>query len=157
MRHFISAAVILLLMVAPLSAANLNLYNGSWINPVSAPQAVTKIEISVVDSKARVNAFGQLHPKKDYHWGWESASSHADGHLSVRYRNSYCQRDLTITLTGNTLVVKTHTHFTDGSGRPDRDGTDRLNRYLQPSTQTTPKPMGTVHPKPVNNTPTGKY
>ena len=157
MRYLISTAVILLMAVVPISAANFNLYNGTWLNPAPTPQAVTKLEISIVDSKARVHAFGQLRPKKDYDWGWESASSHSDGHLSVRYRNSSCTRFLTINLSGNTLVVKTRTHFTDNSGRPDRDDTDRLKRSLQPKPQTTPKPMDPVHPKPVTTSPQGKY
>lgn len=105
----------------PLSAADINLYNGIWINPSYAPQAVTKIEISVVDPKIRVHAFGQLCPKTDYDWGWESASSHDDSQLSARYRNTACLRDLTMTLTGNRLVVKTHTHYSDGSGRSNRE------------------------------------
>ena len=157
MRHLLSILAIAFFLVGTAFAANLNQYNGTWFNPASAPQAITKLEIRVVDSKAHVHAFGQLRPKKDYDWGWENASSYADGHLSVRYRKSDCLRDLTINLSGNRLVVKTHTRYTDGSGRPNKDDTDRLNRYLQPATQTTPKPMGTVHPKPVDNAPTGKY
>jgi len=156
MRHFLSIIAISFFLVGTAFAANLNLYNGTWINPASAPRAITKLKIRVIDSKAHVHAFGQLRPKKDYDWGWGSASSHAGGQLSVRYRKSDCRRDLTITLSGNRLVVKTHTHYTDASGRPDKDDTDTLRRLLQPA-DPTPKPMGKVHPKPVSRTPTGKY
>ena len=165
MRHLRSAATILLLMVGPLSAANLNLYNGTWMNPAPTPQAITKLEISVVDSKVHVHAFGQLRPKKDYDWGVEPASSYSDGHLTTRFETSSCVQNLTISLSGNKLVVKTHTHYTDGSGRPDRDETDTLKRSLTPTTQQTPKPVDPAHPKPMDpinpkpasNTPSGKY
>ena len=154
MKRLFLALTLLALIVGSAAAANFNLYNGTWMNPAPAPQAITKIEIGVVDSKAHVHAWGQLRPKKDYDWGWEPASTYTDGHLSVRYQNSLCTHDLTITLSGNRLVVKTHTRYTDGSVR---DFTDRLNRYLQPSTQTTPTPMDPVHPKPVTAAPEGKY
>jgi hypothetical protein len=147
-----------LFMIGTAAGANLNLYNGTWINPAANPQAITKIEISVVDSKAHVHAWGQTRPKKDYDWGWEPASSSSDGHLGTRYQNSFCVRDVTITLTSSgRLVVKTHTRFTDTSGRPDRDDTDTLKRLLTPATQQTPKPVDPTHPKPANSAPEGKY
>jgi hypothetical protein len=165
MKRLFLALALVALMAEPAAAANFNLYNGTWINPAAAPQAITKIEIGVVDSKAHVHAWGQLRPKKDYDWGWEPASTYTDGHLATRYKNSSCVRDLTISLSGNALVVKTHTHFTDSSGRPDRDDTDTLKRLLTPTTQQTPKPLDPAHPKPMDpitpkpasNTPSGKY
>ena len=165
MRHLVSTATILFVMAGPLFAANFNLYNGNWINLASVPQAITKIEISVVDSKAHVHAWGPLRPKKDYDWGWEPASTYTDGHLATCYKNSSCVRDLTISLSGNTLVVKTHTYFTNDSGQPDRDETDTLKRLRTPATQqppkpvdpAQPKPMDPNNPKPASNTPSGKY
>jgi hypothetical protein len=166
MRHLLYTAAIAIFLVGSVAAANLNLYNGTWMNPSPAPQAITKLEIGVVDSKVHVHAFGQLHPKKDYDWGAEPANSYSDGHLTTRYQTSSCVRDLTISLTGSgRLVVKTHTHYTDSSGRPDRDDTDTLKRFLTPTTQQTPKPvdpvnpkpMDPINPKPASNTPTGKY
>ena len=164
MRHLICATTMVLFMIGT-AAADLNLYNGTWTNPAASPQAITKLEIGVVDSKVHVHAFGQLRPKKDYDWGWEPASTYTDGHLATRYKNSSCVRDLTISLSGNALVVKTHTRFTDSSGRPDRDDTDTLKRLLTPTTQQTPKPLDPAHPKPMDpinpkpasNTPSGKY
>ena len=165
MKRLFLALVLLALIVVSAVAANLNLYNGTWLNPAPAPQAITKLEIGVVDSKVHVHAFGQLRPKKDYDWGWEPASTYTDGHLATRYKNSSCVRDLTISLSGNALVVKTHTRFTDSSGRPDRNDTDTLKRLLTPTTQQTPKPLDPAHPKPMDpitpkpasNTPSGKY
>ena len=145
-----------LFMIGTVPAANLNLYNGTWMNPAPAPQAITKLEISVVDSKVHVHAFGQLRPKKDYDWGSQYADCHGDDRLFVSYRNSSWRRLLIISLSGNTLIVKTQTHYTDDSGRPDKEDTDTLRRLLQP-VNPTPKPVGKVHPKPVSDTPTGKY
>ena len=157
MRHLITAAVILLVMTAPLSAGDLSIYNGTWFNPAPTPQAVTKLEINT-DSQVLVHAYGQLRPKKDYDWGSKYADCHGDDRLFVSYRNSSWRRLLIISLSGNTLIVKTQTHFIDNSGRPNREDTDRLRRSLQPETQTTPTPMDPAHPKPIGNTtPTGKY
>ncbi|GEM_PF-2243737 len=156
MKHLLLTTAIVLFLIGNASAANLNQYNGTWIKSGSDSPAVTKLDIQVVDSKAHVHAWGPERPRKDYDWGWAAASSHADGHLTVRYQNNSCRHNLTINLSGNRLIVMTLTHYTDDSGRPDKDDTDTLRRLLQP-VNPTPKPVGKVHPKPVSNTPTGKY
>lgn len=146
-------------------AADFNRYNGTWINPASGTLTVSKMEIGVVDSKVHAHTWGALQPKKDYDWGSTGASTYSDGHLVLRYRTATCTRNLTVNLTSQgSLVVKTRTHYTDGSGRTDSEVSETLRRTLTPSTQT-PKPMDRTHPKPADRVyprsnsgePTGKY
>jgi hypothetical protein len=166
MKKIFITIVLSLFFAGIASAADFNRYNGTWGNYGSGTLTVTKMEISVVDSKVHVHTWGPLQPKKDYDWGWTPASTHADGHLSLRYKTSKWTRNLTVNLNSRGhLVVNTKTHYTDGSGKPDSEVRETLRRNLTPATQTpkpvdriSPRPAEKVNPKPYSSSaPTGKY
>ena len=48
--------------------------------------------------------------------------------LRATYNQGFATKDVRLTRTGSQLVVKSHTHFTDNSGRADYDSTDTMNR-----------------------------
>ncbi len=133
MRQLFMAVTWVALAVGTVFAFSVEQYAGTWINRDSNTRGITKVEIRVNDSKADVRVWGKCHPA-DCDWGWENANSFTDGHLSAMYRNNFSVRNLKLTLSSRTtLVVKVHTHFTDNSGRPDRDNTYTFRRVLTPA------------------------
>ncbi len=158
MKKLFIILVLSILFSGIVSAADFNRYKGTWGNLASGTLTVSKMEIGVEDSKVHIHTWGALRPKKDYDWGATGASTHSDGHLSLRYRTATCTRNLTVNLTRQgTIIVKTKTHYTDGSGRADTEVSETLRRVLIPDTQT-PEPMDPVNPIPASQyEPTGKY
>ena len=133
MRRILVAATLVAMAASMALAFTVHQYAGTWLNRDSNTRGITKVEIQERDSKAKVRVWGKCQPA-DCDWGWENANSAYDGHLWTTYRNNFSTREVTFTMRSlTTLVVKEHTHFTDNSGRPDKNNTYTLIRVLTPA------------------------
>jgi hypothetical protein len=101
---------------------------GHWDNPDSHTRNITSAEIREDAGEVKVRMWGACHPNP-CDWG-ETA---LEGHGKTRHAHwtaSFAARAQTIKLAsgGQELHVKTHTHFTDHSGRRDYTSKDVLVR-----------------------------
>ena len=157
MKHFLIALTGILLVIGNAVADEYYEYGGTWVNTNPDTREITKVKIQNDGGKYGVQVWGKCHPQ-DCDWGGKPCNSYADSHLTARFTNDFSVRDLTFTMRdANVLEVKVHTRFTDNSGRPERETTERFRRQLTPTTQT-PRPLGKKFPKPAgSDEPTGKY
>ncbi len=156
MKRLFLALIVFFLGMGIAAAADSRQYNGTWMNTDTNTRGITKVVVKGAGGKASVHVWGKCSPQ-DCDWGWENCNSYADGHLSTHYNNDFSVRNLTITMPNSgTLQVQAHTHYTDNSGRSDRDATYTFRRVFKP-VQQTPKPLGGFQVKPPSEEPTGKY
>jgi hypothetical protein len=105
---------------------------GGWKNVDGNTGGITRIEIRSGAKSMQIHMWGKCHPE-DCDWGEVSIPlADADNRtISIRWSHfdgrlvSTQQFDL---LPDGRLRVITHTHFSDGSGRPDYDSTDYFSR-----------------------------
>ncbi len=120
------AAVLLLLLTATGALASMAQFAGSWTNVDSNTRGITNLDISVMGTNAKVQAWGKCHPT-DCDWGTVQAQvfapsvssdvlSGADTLIAV-FVTSFSQTTLVIKPAGNRLKVDSYDRFTDNSGR----------------------------------------
>lgn len=101
---------------------------GHWENRDSHTRDVTSAEIRADGGEAKAHMWGACHPNP-CDWG-ESALEGSGKTRHVQWTNDFSVREQTLKLAGGgqELHVKTHTHFTDHSGRHDYTTNDVLVR-----------------------------
>jgi|ERR1700761_4798541 len=98
---------------------------GHWQNQNKNTRAITSAEIEDLGGEVKVHMWGACHPNP-CDWG----ESTLEGHGKVRHARwttGFATKEQTLKLLKeHRLRVKTHTHFTDNSGRRDYTATDIL-------------------------------
>jgi hypothetical protein len=105
-------------------------FAGQWKNQNQATSGITRVLIDQRVDEAIVHAWGACHPT-DCDWGTaETAASAANsGRLQVEWKKGFEITTAILTIgEGNRLEVRTTTHFTDTSGRPDFESADYFER-----------------------------
>jgi len=120
------AAVLLLLLTATGGLASMTQFAGSWTNVDANTRGITNLDISVMGSNAKVQAWGKCHPT-DCDWGTVQAQAFAPGvssnpisgadTLIAVFVTSFSQATLVIKPNGNQLIVDSYDRFLDNSGR----------------------------------------
>ena len=133
MKGIVIALVACMLMfLGPSSAsAGLDQFSGRWGNINTKTRGVTRLEISIVDSKVKVHAYGMCLPK-DCDLGELEGIAYAP---NVGSKLSETAQAITVSYAGgerimilrpianDRLQVETFTRFTDKSGRTDYTST----------------------------------
>jgi hypothetical protein len=105
-------------------------FAGHWENENPNTGGITRVEIRSDASTIFVHMWGKCYPT-DCDWGEETTgiSDANDGVLSIMWTFSFKveTQQLTVLLDGR-LMVTGHVHYTDDSGRPDRDYTEYFVR-----------------------------
>jgi hypothetical protein len=105
-------------------------FSGEWTNHVPRT-GITRVSIEQRLDKAIVHAWGACEPI-DCDWGTaQTAVSAANsGTLQVEWNPRFEITHATLTIgEGNRLEVRTKTHFTDNSGRPDYESVYYFERH----------------------------
>jgi hypothetical protein len=103
---------------------------GEWTNKVPKT-GITRVSIGQRLDKAIVRAWGACEPT-DCDWGnaQTAASSANSGTLQVEWNPGFDITHASLTIgEGNRLEVRTKTHFTDNSGRPDYESVYYFERH----------------------------
>lgn len=100
-------------------------FSGVWLNQNRDTGGITRVEIDQRLNNLSIRMWGACHPT-DCDWGTKTTDS-SDGNdndISITWTTNFSVIDqkLTVTRDGR-LQVSGHTHFTDGTGRPDYDST----------------------------------
>ena len=102
------------LIFRPVSALN-----GMWYG-AAGTKSITKIKIYKAGRRTKVHAWGKCHPN-DCDWGLANAQAINSTKLIVYWNQGFVRRRMVIRKVGaNRLKVRTFSHYTDGSGRPNR-------------------------------------
>jgi len=150
------AAVLLLLLTATGGLASMAQFAGSWTNVDTNTAGITKLDISVTGTNAKVHAWGKCHPT-DCDWGTVQAQafapsvssnvlSGADTLIAI-FVTSFSQTTLVIKPSGNRLKVDSYDRFLDNSGRSNYLASYTFQKAVAPGAGTTP---GGATPGPGN-------
>lgn len=120
------AAVLLLLLTATGGLASMAQFDGSWTNVDTNTRGITKLDIAVMGTNAKVQGWGSCHPT-DCDWGTVQGQAFASGVSSdilsgadtiiAVFDAGFSETTLVIKLAGNGLKVDTYDRFKDNSGR----------------------------------------
>lgn len=145
------AAVLLLLLTATGGLAGMAQFDGSWTNVDTNTRGITKLDIAVMGTNAKVQGWGSCHPT-DCDWGTVQAQAFASGvssdilsgadTLIAVFDAGFSETTLVIKPAGNKLIVDSYDRFKDNSGR---------SNYL--ATYTFQKASASVTPTPGGSTP----
>ncbi len=108
----------------------LQAFAGQWFNEDPDTKDITHIEIDVEGASVMVHVWGKCEPK-DCDWGETQAdiSEAEKGILLVKWEFSFkVETQKMILLSDGRLQVTKHTHFTDNSGRSDREAIEYFVR-----------------------------
>lgn len=150
----------LVLFSVSLTLANLNQFEGKWVNADSDTRGVTKLDIAVNGTNVSVQAWGKCQPS-DCDWGRVEAYAYGPNvqsnlaetaqAISATYKTNFSQTLLIIHQTGgNRLQVEVLTRFTDGSSRSNYHSIYNFQRglqVLQPKVEKFPKISSLATPK----------
>lgn len=101
---------------------------GLWQNVDAQTGSLPQIQISMQGNQVIVHAWGACFPTY-CDWGQATASSSSNGTLSVVWQLGGIEVNTqSLTISGGQLHSALHTHFIDGSGRPDYDAADVFNK-----------------------------
>jgi len=131
MMSFLSA--LFLLTLCSTAFAQINQFDGNWVNVDSATSGVTKLKIDVSGTAVKLQVFGKCHPT-DCDWGKVDAYAYAPNvssnlvtsarSLTAVYDHGFSTKIVVITpLRGLRLQADVYTRFTDSSGRTNYDAT----------------------------------
>jgi len=102
-------------------------FAGIWVNSDPNTRNVPQVTIETTSATtANVHVWGACTPTW-CDWGTTTASL-SSGAFQASYNPGFAVKQLSISRSGEQLVVKIHTHFTDNSGRADYDSTNIMNR-----------------------------
>jgi Fe-S cluster biogenesis protein NfuA len=99
---------------------------GHWTNENPNTGGITRVEIRSESNTIFVHMWGKCHPT-DCDWGETTTdiSDANDGVLSLTWTFSFSVETQQVSvLSDGRLQVVGHVHYTDDSGRPDRDYTE---------------------------------
>jgi tetratricopeptide (TPR) repeat protein len=105
-------------------------FSGIWINQDPNTGSITRIEIKQIANQLKIHMWGSCTPT-DCDWGTVDVdvSDATDGELNVTWDQGFAIRDQKISYQkSGSLIVTTHTHYTDNSGRSDRDDESAFSR-----------------------------
>lgn len=108
---------------------------GGWRNEDVNTRSITRVEVTSAADALFVHMWGKCHPQ-DCDWGQNTAdvSEATKGILKVTWVLSFATRTQQITiLPDGRMQVAGHTHFTDNSGRQDRDSVDHFVHDVSPA------------------------
>jgi hypothetical protein len=105
-----------------------SVFIGSWQNADSQTRGLPQIVIRSQSGLVYVHTWGACVPI-NCDWGEVQAQQPSSGTLSASFNSGFQLDSQTLTISANGhLQSVTHTHFADGSGRPDVDELDVFNR-----------------------------
>ena len=105
-------------------------FAGEWTNKNPKTSGITRVLIEQRLDKLIVQAWGACRPI-DCDWGATQtlASAASSGTIQVEWTTNFDTVNATLTIgEDQQLEVKTKTHFTDSSGRPDYEGVEYFQR-----------------------------
>jgi hypothetical protein len=100
---------------------------GTWVNVDAKTRSIPQVTVDTASGTSMtLHVWGACTPT----WcDWGTAAATLVGtELRATYNQGFATKDVRLTRTGSQLVVKSHTHFTDSSGRADYDSTDTMSR-----------------------------
>ena len=100
---------------------------GTWQNVAAQNGAVEQIVITLQGGQLAVHDYGNCVPTY-CDWGQVTGSPSASGMLSLTWQFSFEIDTQSLTVSNGQLRASLHTHFIDGSGRPDYDAVDLFNK-----------------------------
>jgi hypothetical protein len=120
-----------------------NPWVGNWLNVDEESSGITKFSISNRDHRLVINMWGRCHPK-DCDWGSTVAepSESASNILHATWTKDFVISVQTLTLSSNRISLQGHDHYTDNSGRPDRDYSEKF--FLDDASHKHGKPLNFV-------------
>ncbi len=129
MTLFLSA--LFLLTICLPGVAQINQFDGNWVNVASTTGGVTKLKIDVAGTSVKLQVFGKCQPT-DCDWGKVEATAYAPNvgsnlvttarSLTAIYNPGFATKIVVVTpLRGLRLQADIYTRFTDGSGRTNYD------------------------------------
>jgi hypothetical protein len=115
-------------VLSPTPATGIALFAGDWTSPSS--REIVRVTIAPASATtANIRMYGSCTPTP-CDIGAASATLGAGNPplLTAFYNLGFKTMSVTITQSGSQLTVRVHNHFTDNSGRPDRDSVDVMSR-----------------------------
>jgi hypothetical protein len=144
------AAVLLLLLTATGGLAGMAQFDGSWTNVDANTRGITKLDIGVMGTNAKVQGWGSCQPT-DCDWGTVQAQVFAPGvssdllsgadTLIAVFDAGFSETTLVIKPAGNRLKVDSYDRFKDNSGRSNYLAT---YTFQKASASVTPTPGGSI-------------
>jgi hypothetical protein len=144
------AAVLLLLLTATGGLASMAQFEGSWTNVDANTRGITKLDIAVMGTNAKVQGWGSCLPT-DCDWGTVQAQAFAPGVSSnllsgadtviAVFDAGFSETTLVIKPAGNRLKVDSYDRFKDNSGRSNYLAT---YTFQKASGMATPTPGGSI-------------
>lgn len=133
-----TAALLVMLLVAQAAAASINQFSGTWKNLDPATGGLTTLRVDVRGTRVGIRAWGKCHPR-DCAWGYAEGTAYASSvsddlgetaqAISTIYITSFSQTILVIRpAEGGQLEVEWMTRFTDQSGRTSYRRVERFGR-----------------------------
>ncbi len=99
---------------------------GNWSNVDPNTGNVAKLTLSnATATSATLRVFGACTPLCD--WG-NATATFSGGALHAFYDQGFATRTITITMSGNQMIVRIHHDYTPEDGRQDRDSTDTMRK-----------------------------
>lgn len=124
----LAGAVAAAVLALPALAAPADFY-GNWHNVDPNAQSLVRIDVHPSAFGIEVHAFGACSPQA-CDWGNQPGQFTGPDTLRAKYVTSFSIVWLTLHRQwGDRLDFKTHTHFTDNSGRPDYDSAGLMMRW----------------------------
>ncbi len=103
---------------------------GQWCNKDFNTGGVTRVHFRQEGDKLLAHMWGRCHPS-ECDWGKETATLADDGSVSLTWNQGFCITTQKLKLLADgTLELANHTHYTDNSGRPDKDYKYRFAKGL---------------------------
>jgi len=108
-------------------------FEGEWTNKNPRTSGITRVLIEQRLDKLTVHAWGACQPADcDWQTTQAEASGANSGTIKVKWTTSFDVVNAALTIgEGQRLEVRTKTHFTDGSGRPDYEGVEYFQRVAR--------------------------
>lgn len=104
---------------------------GQWCNKDFNTRGITRVHITQVGNGLKVHMWGRCHPT-ECDWGEVTGTLDEGGRvIAVTWDQSFVVRTQKFQIKPDgALAVTTHSHYTDNSGRADRDETDLFVKGL---------------------------
>jgi len=102
-------------------------FAGTWANVDAKTRSIPQVTVdTAAGTSMTLHVWGACTPTW-CDWGTVTATL-VGTELRATYNQGFSTRDMRLTKNGSQLVVRSHTHFTDNSGRADYDSVDTMNR-----------------------------
>ena len=102
---------------------------GNWVNANAQTRGVMRFAIARKDGQLVVEMWGKCHPQ-DCRWGWVPAQTpkRATNEIHADWYTTFSIDLQTLILNDDRIELRGHVHYTDESGRPDRDYSEQFVR-----------------------------